>query len=162
MKRNVNLSMEFKPQGVLLAVCLLVYAPFLFAATTRVDLEVESLQIQPPRPTTEIPTVAVATLRNNGSEPVKNFYVNASLKKGNRRMKTIEDVPVLSQFPRGGSGLSVPVELGKLEAGKYEVTMEVDSGDRIKETNEGNNRRAKRFEVWSAGFGSQTLEGYKV
>lgn len=118
-------------------------------AQTRIDLQVESMQIQPPRPVSGQPVEVTATIRNNGSESAENFYLSMEIKRDGRRVRMIDNIPVLSNLPRSGSGLSIPVSMGSLSAGGYEVVVIVDPSDRIKETNEVNNERSIRFQVSS-------------
>ena len=119
-------------------------------AATRVDLQIESIQIQPPEPTTVKTVTVVASIRNNGSQAVENGTLSVTLKKDGKKIKTIEDVPVLSSLPRSGAGLSVPLSLGKLQPGDYETVVTVDPGNRIPETNENNNTAFKAFRVRDA------------
>lgn len=116
-------------------------------AQTRIDLQVESLQIQPPRPVPVQPVEVTAIIRNNGSEPAVNFYLALEIKRDGKRVRLIDDIPVLSHLPRSGSGLSIPMSVGNLSAGSYEAVAIVDPNDTIKETNEANNERSIRFQV---------------
>ena len=126
------------------------------AAPTRIDLQIESVQLQPPSPAEGKTVTAVAAIRNNGSEPAENFYLSASILKGGKHLKTIQDVPVLSRLPRLGSGLSVPVSLGVLPAGEYQIVVTVDASNAIEETNEGNNSYTKNFRVSGSAFGGSS------
>jgi hypothetical protein len=116
-------------------------------AQTRVDLQVEALQIQPSRPVSKQPVEITASIRNNGSEPAENFYLSLEIKRDGKRVRVIDNIPVLSRLPRSGSGLSIPVSVGKLSSGSYEAVATVDPDDTIKETNEVNNERSIRFQV---------------
>ena len=119
----------------------------LFAQTSRIDLEIESIQIQPPRPSSKQPVLVAARIRNNGSEPAENLFVSVTLRRGAERIRTIKDVPVLSHLPRMGSGLSESVEIGTLAPGSYEIEMKVYTADPALEPNMNNNSRTNSFQV---------------
>ncbi len=120
-----------------------------WAAPSRVDLQIESIHIQPARPTSADTVTAVASIRNNGSEAAEQFDVAMAVTAGGKKVKTIKELPALGRLPRSGSGLSIPLSLGKLPEGEYEVLATVDASGYIQETNEANNQRAKRFQVYS-------------
>lgn len=127
----------------LLMLCWLFFS----GASARVDLQIDSIRLKPERPAAGKPVSVYAVVRNSGSEPVRNFYVSASILRNGKMLRTVEAVPVLSELPRSASGLSLPVELGVFEEGDYEVSMTVDSQDQIDETNEDNNARSISFRV---------------
>ena len=138
--------------AMLTYVFLTLLVPAGFGGITRVDLEIQSIQIQPARPTSETPMTAVAMIRNNGSEEASNFDVALSVRRGGKEIKAIESVPVLSHLPRLGTGLSVPVPVGKLLSGETEIVMIVDPQNRIQEADEGNNQKSVTFHVWPAAL----------
>lgn len=133
---------------------LFVKAPFLHAALP--DLEIESVKVQPERPSASTPVAVIGSIRNNGSVPAGGFYVTLFIHKGSKVVKTIEDVPVLGSLPHQGSGLSVPVNAGRFPEGEYGVVMRVDPENRIQESNEKNNQRVKIFKVGSPAFVQRT------
>lgn len=133
---------------------LFVKTAFLHAALP--DLEIESIQIQPDRPSAKTPVTVIGSIRNNGSEPAGNFFVTLSLHKSSKVVKTIEEVPVMGSLPHQGSGLSVPVKVGRLAEGEYGAVLIVDPENRIRESNERNNQRVKTFKVGSPPFVERT------
>ena len=126
--------------------------PSLLAEEGRIDLEIESIQIQPPRPTSEDPITVVSMVRNNGSEFAQNFYVGVAIFQKGKLIKEIDQVPVLSRLPRMGAGLSVPIAIGKLPGGNYEAVVNVDPENQIRETDKKNNQLRKTFQVESPIF----------
>ena len=139
----------------LLIVCILLVKTSAAHAALP-DLEIESVQIQPDRPSASTPVTVVGSVRNNGSEPAGNFFVTLSLHKSNKVVKTIEEVPVLGSLPQQGSGFSVPVKVGRLPEGEYGAVLIVDPENRIRESNERNNQRTKTFKVGSPPFVERT------
>src|SRR5690348_12657610 len=73
------------------------------AAPSRVDLVIESVQVKPPHPAPRQPVNVSASIRNNGSEPAGDISVTATVLQNGEPVRTIEDVPVLSNLPRLGS-----------------------------------------------------------
>ncbi len=124
--------------GITAGVCL---------AQTRVDLQVESLKTQPPRPEYGQPVEVTAAIRNNGSEPAENFFLSLEIRRGGKRVRVISNIPALGRLPRLGSGQAIPVSVGILPAGSYEIIAVVDPDDTIAETNEANNERSLQFQV---------------
>ena len=115
-------------------------------AATRIDLEVESAQVRPYRGDEKVEiTVSV---RNNGSEPAEGVFLQVDVKQDGKRVKAIKDIPVLSNLPRAGVGQSIPISLGQLNPGIYEGELFVDPDNHILETNETNNKRQVRFNVY--------------
>lgn len=124
-----------------------------------VDLEIDSIRIQPERPDSQEKITAVASIQNVGSEESDFFYVSAKLYAKGKLKRVAEEVPVLSRLPRLGSGLSVPLSLGKLAPGEYEVVMLADSRNSINERNEKNNEEKLTFRVYRPSYGKKTY-GY--
>ncbi len=116
------------------------------AEVSRIDLEIESIQLIPYTPNAQQPVQVVARIRNSGTEEANNVYVSYTLWKQGEKIKTVEDIPVLSHLPRMGSGLSEPVSIGMLVAGSYKIEMSVYLASK-KENNENNNTRAITFRV---------------
>ncbi len=116
-------------------------------ARTRIDLEVESIEVQVPRGVKNENVVITAIVRNNGSETAEQADLKLDLLRNGKRYKSIQDIPVLSHLPRMGSGLSIPVSLGPLPAGHYEAVMKVDPENKIHETEENNNEKRIHFEI---------------
>ena len=125
-----------------------------FAEFSSIDLEVESIQIQPSGSKAEASVTAVAVVRNNGSQSAEPFDISISVRQNKKLVRAVQKIPVLSTLPRMGSGKSVPIEIGKLSEGDYEVTAVADPENKLKETNEGNNARSRNFHVPAAGYGS--------
>ena len=144
--------MQMKASAFTIGVFLIVAGAATVYAESRVDLEIESVQIHPARPSSETPILLAASIRNNGSESVGSFTISVSIRQNGKKVRTIRDVPVLSTLPRLGSGLSVPVQIGKLPGGDYEAIAIVDPADRIEETNENNNSQVKTFHVSESIF----------
>lgn len=136
---------------------LLISAEVSFAS--RVDLEVDHIQVQPPRLDTTSKIVVSPSIKNKGSEEAEQFNISLTLKQGKRVLKTIPNIPVIGKLPRNGSGISVPVEIGKLPEGEYEAIIVADSDNRISETNEKNNMQTKEFRVWEPSYRTVTY-GY--
>lgn len=128
---------------------------------TLIDLEVESIQIQPPQPYSNTEITVVAEIRNNGSESARGLRVRLTLYQGDQTLKTIEEAPVLSRLPRSGTGQSFPVELGLLSPGEYEIEAEIDTVEAIVETNAENNRLRRKFTVKEPPFVTETY-GYEL
>ena len=133
--------------------------PYVFAS---IDLQVESVRVQPARPTSVDQVTVYAILKNSGSEPVSNFYVSVNLYQSGKLLKQVEDIPVLSELPRSGIGLSVPVEIGKFPAGEYKVEVFVDSRNQIVESSDNNNSKAVTLRVYAApkGVNDKWKNGY--
>ena len=112
-----------------------------------IDLEVESVQIQPPRPQAGQPISVAAVIHNNGSQSVVSFDISVTVRQNNKMIYSIHKIPVLSTLPRMGSGKSVPVDIGKFSAGDYEVVVQADPENHFNETNEQNNVRVQGFHV---------------
>lgn len=123
-----------------------------FADFSSIDLEVESIQIQPSRPYTGDGVTVVAVIRNNGSQAAGAFEVSVSLRQNEKGIRTIQKIPVLSNLPRMGSGKSVPLEIGKLSEGDYEAAVTVDPENGLQETNEKNNVRTRGFHVSAKNY----------
>ena len=119
------------------------------SAQSRIDLQVESVKIQPDRPQAGRPLIVIGMIRNNGSEPVRDFYTALTLMQKGKKIKTLLDIPVLSELPRAASGLSVPVQVGHLPEGQYEAIMTVDPRNHIEETDEANNVQSVFFQVYA-------------
>lgn len=115
-----------------------------------IDLIIESLEIVPIRAVEGMDTVINAEIRNSGSQEVANFLLKASLYQDGKPYRIYEDVPVLSNLPRSGSGLSVPIKLGKLKKGHYILRVVVDSTNQVREESEINNERELIFKVSSS------------
>lgn len=126
-----------------------VFCACLPTALASVDLQVESVRIQPFRPVSADKITVHAILKNSGSEPVSNFYVSVNLYQSGKLVKQIEDVPVLSELPRSGLGLSVPVEIGSFPEGEYKIEFYVDSRNQIIETSENNNVKSLALRVYA-------------
>ena len=133
------------------ALCYWMGGGFAVADFPRIDLEVESIQIQPGRPHAGEPLTVLAVMRNNGSQSADSFDIAVRVHQGQTLVRAIEKVPVLSSLPRGGVGQSIPVQIGKLPEGDYQVTVEADPENNLTETTEENNARAENFHVSSAG-----------
>ena len=143
--------------GLLVALLFLYPSVPLFSRSTpRIDLEIETIQIQPDRPDTGTPVVVVAGIRNLGSEETADFSISVKVRRRDKIVKGFENVPVLSKLPRLGSGLSVPVDIGILEEGRYQIEVAVDPDQRVAESNEDNNRKVRSFRVWSPTYRSVT------
>ena len=132
-----------------MGVFILMHAVSVQAQTEsrRIDLRVESVQIQPYAPRQENPIAAVASIRNNGSEPVKNVYISFSIRRGGKKVRTIEGIPSLADLPSLGSVQSLPVSIGDLKPGDYEIVITADPDNLISETNENNNTLSRPFRV---------------
>lgn len=117
-------------------------------ADAGVDLEIESVQISPSRPSTDSDVTVYARIRNNGADQATDFYLSYALYREGRKTKEIEKIPVPASLPRSGSGLSLPVILGKLPEGEFKVVLRVDSENKFEEDNEGNNKKILSFRVW--------------
>jgi hypothetical protein len=115
----------------------------------RVDLQVESVQLQPPVPSAQNPIAAVASIRNNGSASVQNFFMTITIRKAGKTVRVIRNIPSLASLPRSGSGQSIPVSIGLLPPGEYEFIASVDPANAIFETNETNNDWRRFFRVTS-------------
>ncbi len=129
------------------AICFCLVLPQAFADF--IDLEVESIQIQPPRARTEDSLTVVAVIRNNGSQSAESFDISLSVRQKGHLVRSILKIPVLSTLPRMGSGKSVPVEIGKLAEGDYEVLITADPEKKLKESNETNNTQSENFHVFA-------------
>ena len=128
---------------------------------TLIDLEVESIQIQPPQAYSNTEITVVAEIRNNGSESAEGLRIRLTLYQGHQTLKTIEEAPVLSRLPRSGIGQSLPVELGLLSPGEYEIEAEIGTVEVIVETNGENNRLRRKFTVKKPPFVTETY-GYQM
>lgn len=120
------------------------------SAFASVDLQVESVRVQPARPAASDTMTVYAILKNSGSEPVSNFYVSVNVYQSGKLLKQVEDIPVLSELPRSGIGLSVPVEIGDFPEGEYKIEFYADSRNQVMETSEGNNSKAVPLRVYAA------------
>lgn len=89
------------------------------AEVSRADVRVESIRVQPDRASAADPVTVYAMLRNAGSGQAENIFISVEIKQKDRRVRKIEEVPVLSELPHSGAGLSIPVAIGKLAAGDY-------------------------------------------
>ena len=138
--------------GALCAVCCYPGAHCAFAEPSRIDLEVESIQIQPSRPYSEEPVIMAAVIRNNGSQTAGAFEIAVSVRRDKKQVRSIRKIPVLSTLPRMGSGKSIPVEIGKLPEGDYDVVVTVDPENKLEETHEENNIRIQGFHVSAARY----------
>ena len=116
-------------------------------ARTRIDLEVESIDVQVPHGVENENVVITAIVRNNGSETAEQVDLKLDLSRDGKRYKSIQDIPVLSHLPQRGSGLSIPISLGPLPPGHYEVVMKADPENKIHETEERNNEKKVHFEI---------------
>lgn len=123
------------------------------AAFASVDLQIESVRVQPERPVSSDRITVYAIIKNSGSEPVSNFYVSVNLFQNGKLLKQIEDIPVLSELPRSGVGLSVPVEIGIFSEGEYKIEVLADSRNQIAESTESNNSKAVSLRVYAAPKG---------
>lgn len=135
--------------GMMVSLMILLCWP-VSSASASMDLQVESVRIQPARPAASDPMTVYAILKNSGSEPVFNFYVSVNIYQSGKLMKQVEDIPVLSELPRSGIGLSVPVEIGNFQEGEYKIEFFVDSRNQITETSEDNNSKAVPLRVYAA------------
>lgn len=115
-------------------------------AATRIDLEVESVQVRPYQGDERVEITA--GVRNNGSEPATQVYLQLDVKQDGKRVDAIKDIPVLSHLPRSGVGRSIPISLGKMAPGSYDAVVKVDPENVISETNESNNERSVHFNVY--------------
>ena len=159
-KQNLKMDVtkvKLKPMKRLWAglgvMCVLTGACPAFADYSSIDLEIESIQVQPPRPKAGIPLTLAAVIRNNGSQSAASFYIAVSVRKSEKLVRAIQQIPVLSTLPRMGSGKSVPVDIGNFPEGDYEVIVTVDPEKKVKETDEENNIRKASFHVSGAGYG---------
>ena len=147
---------------------LFLFAVFMLACSWRmpelfasIDLQVESVRIQPERPAASDRLTVYAIIKNSGSEPVSNFFVSVNVFLNGKLLKQIEDIPVLSELPRSGIGLSVPVEIGNFPEGEYKIEVWVDSRNQITESNDDNNSKTLQLHVFSATRGLETRKsGY--
>ncbi len=114
---------------------------------SRIDLEIVSIQVQTPQLASQRNVAIVATIRNNGSQAVENVSLQVTLKQNGKTLKAIKNIPVLSRLPRLGSSQSLPITLGALEAGQYEIFAIVDPDNQFSETDEENNQRKVNFNV---------------
>ena len=140
--------------------CCLMAAYPAFAEFTSIDLEVESIQMQPSRPKAGEPAITVAVVRNNGSQSIGSFDVSVSVRQNKKWVRSIQKIPVLSTLPRMGAGKSIPVEIGKFSEGDYQVAVMADPENKLNETNEENNVRTQDFHVSAAN--STTYASYHV
>ncbi len=124
--------------------------PALYAS---MDLQIESVRVQPARPVSSDAMTVYAIIKNSGSQPVSNFYVAVNLFQSGKLLKQIEDIPVLSELPRSGIGLSLPVEIGHFSEGEYKVEVFADSRNQIIESNEDNNSKTVSLRVNAASKG---------
>lgn len=141
MKQNASWLPRIKPVFFVLLTALSA-----LGAAVRIDLEVEKVQIRPARPKASDSLTVVAVIRNNGSEMAANCYATLSIHQGQRRIKTIQNIPALSTLPRMGSGLSIPIEVGRLPAGDYEAVIQVFQKEGYDEFM-GNNKAVQGFRV---------------
>ncbi|MBN1687750.1 MAG: hypothetical protein JW893_01475 [Candidatus Omnitrophica bacterium] len=145
-----------KVLGLCFFIGLILLAGNAIAQTSRIDLVLEDIHIQPSRPHTKANVTAVASIRNDGSETANELYIGVTVKKSDRVFRRIQDIPVLSRLPRSGSGFSLPINLGKYDEGNYIVEIEVDPDDLIKETDESNNKVSKDLFVGKPDYRMET------
>jgi subtilase family serine protease len=134
--------------GCALALLAILTRAEAVCAQTRVDLEVESVQVGSARLSKNEKVEITASVRNNGSEPAEKVFLQVDVKQDGKRIKAINAIPVLSHLPRLGVGQSIPISLGQLPSGSYESVVMVDPAHLIDETNETNNQRSIRFNVY--------------
>ena len=116
-------------------------------AQSRIDLVVDSVQVNPSRLSANPKVEVVAVIRNNGSEQVENVSLEVDILKEGKRVKAIKDIPVLAHLPRSGSGQGLPISVGALPVGSYEALVKVDPDNQIPETDEKNNEKKVKFDV---------------
>jgi hypothetical protein len=126
--------------------------PSAHAQAIPADLVIESIQIQPLRPTAADSVNLIGVVRNSGSVSVENFSVSLSLFKNKKLFKKIQDIPSLVTLPPSGSGLSIPIEVGLLPEGDYQALMVVDEKAKIQESNKQNNTYPFSFHIWPAPY----------
>ncbi len=119
---------------------------------SRVELVLETIKIQPAAPHAQSVITATASVRNDGSQSVENMRMTAVLKRNGKAQMQYDDIPVISSLSRSSSGYSVPVKLGSLPPGDYELTMVIFPPKDILEAELSNNRKAVRFKVTTASI----------
>lgn len=123
---------------------------FLFASTPAaaeswIDLQVESVKVNPVRSAQNQKVEIVTAVRNNGSRPAENIYLRIEIYEGKKRLKTIQEIPVVARLPRSGVSQALPVVIENLSAGSYRAVVTVDPEQQIVESNEDNNEREIDF-----------------
>ena len=123
------------------------------AGPSRIDLEIESIQMQPLHPQAGEPVIVVAVVHNSGSQTVSSAGIGVSVRQGKQLVRAIQNIPVLSALPRMGSGKSLPIDIGNFAKGDYEVMVIADPENKIQEDNEANNTRIQGFHISAARYG---------
>ncbi len=127
----------------------------LHADLERVDVRVQSIRVQPGRPSADQPISVYALLRNAGSAQAGNIYITVEIRRGEEVVRKISDIPVLSELPRSGIGLSVPLSVGQLPEGDYRIRVWVTPSE-----DEGENRGASvHLHVFEKSKSSSTVYG---
>lgn len=132
---------------VLLIAGSAVLGPGMLWAQTRIDLSVDSAQVNVPRSSQNQKVEITASIRNNGSEAAADADLEVEVFRDGVRVRAFKNVPVLSRLPRNASGQGIPIPLGNLAPGYYEALVRVDPDNRIQETDEVNNVKKISFYV---------------
>jgi hypothetical protein len=117
---------------------------------TYADLSVEDILFLPVRLTPQSSITVTAVIRNNGTKPASEVMGSVKIFQDGKLLRALLDTPILADLPGNGSSNSILMRVGRLAAGAYQVSFEVNPSRAIEERNVDNNVLIREFTVYTS------------